>query len=33
MANNVNLKLTNYGLRRLMSIGAEQSFKYFSLSI
>ncbi len=32
MANNVNLKLTNYGLRRLMSIGAEQSFKYFSLS-
>jgi len=32
MANNVNLKLTNYGLRRLMSIGAEQSFKYFSFS-
>jgi hypothetical protein len=32
MANNVSLKLTNYGLRRVMSNGAEQSFKYFSLS-
>lgn len=32
MANNVQLKLTNHGLRSLMSNGAEQSFKYFSLS-
>jgi len=32
MANNVSLKLTNYGLRRVMTNGAEQSFKYFSLS-
>lgn len=32
MANSVSLKLTNYGLRKVMTNGAEQSFKYFSLS-
>ena len=32
MANNVELKLTNYGLNNIMSNGAEQTFKYFSLS-
>ncbi len=32
MANNVNLMLTNYGLNKVMSNGAEQTFKYFSLS-
>ena len=32
MANNVNLKVTNYGLNKIMSNGAEQTFKYFSLS-
>lgn len=32
MANNVNLKVTNYGLNKIMANGAEQTFKYFSLS-
>ena len=32
MANNVNLKLTNYGLNKLMSNGAEKAFTYLSLS-
>lgn len=32
MGNNVSLKLTNYGLNKVMSNGAEQTFKYFSLS-
>ena len=32
MANKVNLTMTNYGLNKIMSNGAEQTFKYFSLS-
>lgn len=32
MANDIKLKLTNYGLRRLMTNGAEQTFKYCTLS-
>lgn len=32
MANNINLKITNYGLQKVMQRGAEKSFKYFSLS-
>ena len=32
MANDIKLKLTNYGLKRLMTNGAEQAFKYFTLS-
>ena len=32
MANDIKLKLTNYGLKRLMANGAEQAFKYFTLS-
>lgn len=31
MANNVNLKLTNHGLRKIMTSGAKESFVYFSL--
>jgi len=31
MANNINLKLTNYGLRKIMTKGAKESFVYFSL--
>ena len=31
MANNVNLKLTNHGLRKIMSEGAKKSFAFFSL--
>jgi hypothetical protein len=32
MANNVTLKLTNYGLNNVIARGAEKSFKYFSFS-
>jgi hypothetical protein len=32
MANNVTLKLTNYGLNNVISKGAEKTFKYFSFS-
>jgi len=32
MANNVSLKLTNHGLKKVMSEGAQKSFAYFSLS-
>ncbi len=31
MANSVNLKLTNHGLRKIMTNGAKESFAYFSL--
>ena len=32
MANSVSLKLTNHGLNKVMSEGAQKSFAYFSLS-
>lgn len=32
MANNVSLKLTNHGLQKVMTDGAQKSFAYFSLS-